>query len=104
MREVTAQYRFRGTYPASASENLCAGVQTTVRCYFRIPPELSGIPSPGSVLQKLDHAGTPKHQKHKYVFLITEIDSIASIGELLSITVGHILPGGYNTLDVLKPT
>ena len=37
--------------------------------------------------------GTPKHQNHKYVFLITELDSISSIGELLSITVGHILPG-----------
>ena len=44
--------------------------------------------------------GTPKHQNRKYVFLITELDSIASMGELLSITVGHILPGeGMNRLD-----
>jgi hypothetical protein len=65
------------------------------------------IPSPGSILQKLDRARNTKTPE-SYVFLITEVDSSASIGELLSITVGHFLPGegigGYNALNVLKLT
>ena len=48
------------------------------------------IPSPGSVLRELDRARTPESKIRAWS---RSLDPIDSIGWLLSITVGHTLPG-----------
>ena len=63
------------------------------------------ILSPGSVLQKLDRAWNTKTPE-SYVFLITEVDCFywrALIDNCRTHLPGEGI-GGYNALDVLKPT